>query len=272
MRKVFIKSKREMDTFCSCLAMLDGTKQVYVAEDEQWGYEATIQDGYHRRIATALVETFLHHRETAWIKQIASEVYYYKDEEAIKRIAELTHTILVGDKYEEKKEPSLPRQQITQIFQEIAAKHIRVFFDAVIQFRSSAYKEALTAVVGDAIDEYKLEEEYQLYVESLRQYISKKPIRDEAVHIIQGTDFSFYKEDGSLFSGKEIKTLATQEPLALAGIGKQEINLTPLIAMSPRKIYLYGEHPTDPKTQTVINIFQERATYLPLHQFPFVSF
>ncbi|PAF35082.1 hypothetical protein CHH69_12445 [Terribacillus saccharophilus] len=269
MRKVFIKSKKEMDTFCSCLALLDGTKQVYVDEDDRWGYEATIHDGYHRRIAIALVETFLHHRETEWIEQIVKEVYYYKDEESIKRIAELTHTILVGDMYEEEKEPSLPRQQITQIFQEIAAKHIRIFYDAVIQFRSTAYREALMDVVGHAIDEYKREEEYQLYVESLREYVGKKPIGTDEIHVIQGRDFSFYKEDGTCYSAEEITSLADEEPLFLAGIGKQEKNLTPLIAMSPRQIYLYGDYPSEPKTLTVINVFQERATYLPLHQFPF---
>ncbi|PAD39029.1 hypothetical protein CHH53_08270 [Terribacillus sp. 7520-G] len=272
MRKVFIKSKKEMDTFCSCLAMLDGTKQVYVDEDDRWGYVATVHDGYHRRIAMALVETFLHHRETEWIRQIAKEVYYYKDEEAIKRIAELTHTMIVGDRYEEKKEPSVSRQQITQTFQEIAAKHIRVFFDAVIQFRSNGYREALIEIVGDAIEEYKREEEYQMYVESLREYIGKKPIDSLVVHVIQGRDFSFYKNDGTRFSDDEIAAFAEEEPLFLAGIGKQEKNITPLIAMSPKKIYLYGEHPSEPKTLTIINIFQERAAYLPLHQFPFSLF
>ncbi|MFP7493347.1 sporulation protein YtxC [Terribacillus saccharophilus] len=266
---MFIKSKQEMDTFCSCLTMLDNTEKVYVDEDERWGYAATIHDGYHQRIALALVETFLYHRETDWIKQVAREVYYFKDEEAIKRIAELTHTMIVGDRYEEAKEPSLPRQRITKSFQEIAAKHLRVFYDAVIQFRSSGYKEALIEIVGDAIEEYKLEEEYQLYVENLREYIGKKTVQPQVIHVIQGQDFSFYKDEGTRFSNEEINAYAEEEPLFLAGIGKQEKNITPLIAMSPQKIYLYGDQPSEPKTLTVINIFQERAVYLPLHQFPF---
>jgi len=45
------------------------------------------------------------------------------------------------------------------------------------------------------------------------------------------------------------------------GLHENEFNLSPLIAMSPAKIKVYGDDPDDPKIMTITNIFQERVEF-----------
>ena len=67
----------------------------------------------------------------------------------------------------------------------------------------------------------------------------------------------------------ELRHLMYQEPLYLVGLDANEMNLSPLIAIAPQKIYIYGDHPSEPKTLTVINVFQEKVYFKSLSHFPF---
>jgi hypothetical protein len=44
------------------------------------------------------------------------------------------------------------------------------------------------------------------------------------------------------------------------------------VAMAPEKIKIYGDHPSEPKTLTVINVFQERVDFEPYNNFPFAFY
>lgn len=69
----------------------------------------------------------------------------------------------------------------------------------------------------------------------------------------------------------DLQTLMQKEPLYLFGLDETEMNLSPLIAMAPEKVKIYGDDPAEPKTLTVINVFQEKAEFQPTREFPFYN-
>jgi len=130
-------------------------------------------------------------------------------------------------------------------------------------------KDYLTHVVGLAIDEFKREEEHQNFIHSIREYIHKRKPKIEEVHLLQGDPFLFFKGNGSRFTSIELKSIMHKEPLYMIGLDATEMNLSPLIALLPGQIYIYGEYPSEAKTLTIINIFQERVRFYPYEKFPF---
>jgi len=62
-----------------------------------------------------------------------------------------------------------------------------------------------------------------------------------------------------------------ESPLYLFGLDVTELNIAPTLALLPKKLFIYGEDENDGKTTTLLTIFEERATFLPLKKFPFVQ-
>ncbi|WP_375540675.1 sporulation protein YtxC [Virgibacillus saliphilus] len=81
--------------------------------------------------------------------------------------------------------------------------------------------------------------------------------------------FTFYKHNGKQISTMELRSLMKSEPLYIVGLDEDELNLAPLVAMAPKKIKMYGDDPSEPKTLTVINVFQEKVDFKAYHHFPF---
>src|SRR5699024_893132 len=178
-----------------------------------------------------------------------------------------------------------------------------IHFDSIINFRLNVFKDHLIYLVGLAIDEYKREEEHQTFINMLRDYITNKEPIYHTVYVLQGTPFSFFKQNGKTFSRMELKKLMKSETLYIVGLDdnewnlgpliararnqiyimllyllfivgldENEWNLAPLIAMAPKQIYIYVDHPSEPKTSTVINIFQEKVIFQPYNIFPFFNY
>jgi len=70
----------------------------------------------------------------------------------------------------------------------------------------------------------------------------------------------------------ELRTVMQNAPLYIVGLDEDEWNLAPLIAMAPKRIKIYGDLPSEPKTLTVINVFQERVDFEPIQKFPFPTY
>ncbi|WP_337018057.1 sporulation protein YtxC, partial [Oceanobacillus massiliensis] len=92
------------------------------------------------------------------------------------------------------------------------------------------------------------------------------------IHILQGNTFTFYKQNGKRLSNIELRVMMKKEPLYIVGLHDNEFNLAPLIAMAPEKLKIYGDDPSEPKTLTVINVFQEKVDFEPISNFPFSNY
>jgi len=274
--EVYFECEKEVVTFCENLFRYNKQIEFNWKIHEEWGnqlqfIEQAINHDTVQSMAKAMADVFIEHRLANWLKTIIKEKYYYTDEDEIDRILELTYWI-----YQEadlhtpyfKNIPS-PSKLLQHLFMKNTDQVTTIHFDSIVQFRLQSFKNILIEFVGLAIDEFKQEEDHQAFVDMLRKYIAKKESNHKEIHVLQGKDFTFFNENGKKFSNIELRRMIHEEPLYIVGLDVEELNLAPLIAIAPKKITIYGDNPSEPKTLTVINVFQERVVFEPSHRFPF---
>ena len=274
---VYFSSTKEVISFCEQLFHYNKKIELHWKTHEDWGNHLRIE--YQQTdnelvdsLVKSMIDVFVNHRLTNWIRDIIEQFYYYSNQDEIEKIMDITHWLIAGEDEESvqvRKQKDDPLQLLYSLFVSNVKNTTTVHFESIVKFRLKVFKEYLVNMVGLAIDEYKREEDHQEFVNMLREYIAKKEPVYNVVHILQGKTFSFFKSDGKKFSRIELKMLMQKEPLYIVGLDADELNLAPLVAMAPKKIKIYGDYPSEPKTLTVINVFQERVDFEPFHKFPF---
>ncbi|HLR63000.1 MAG TPA: putative sporulation protein YtxC [Lentibacillus sp.] len=276
MLEVYFESDKEAISFCENLFQLNKKIELHWKTTEEWGNQLQLYyqesgDKFMEAVAGSMVRVLVAHRLTNMINRIIKHNYYYSNSDEIERIMDLSHWIVAGDDEDSQfvRNNKDPSKLLYSLFL-VNIKNAEILhFDSLINFQLKVFKDQLIHYVGLAIDEFKREEEHQAFIDTLRNYIVKRKPVFETVHVIQGEPFSYFKPDGKQFSRMEMRVLMQKEPLYIVGLDDEDLNLSPLIAMAPEKIKLFGDDPSDPKTLTVINIFQERVEFEPFSSFPF---
>lgn len=262
-----------MISFCEQLFCFNKQIELYWKTHKDWGNHiqfkhSELTNDMVNAISKSMVNVFITHRLSHSIKRIIKEDFHYTDNDEIERILDLTNWIIEeGDDFQQKHEN--PKCFLQSLFSDIINHNHTIHFDSVVNFRLKEFRNELRYFVGLAIDEFKQEEEHQAFIELLRKYIVKKVAQYDVIHILQGSHFTFFTSNGKRFSKIDLRKTMQKEPLYIVGLDANEFNLSPLIAMAPKKIKIYGDNPSEPKTLTVINVFQERVDFLPYSQFPF---
>lgn len=276
MLKFFFESDKEVIRFCEQIFHYHKEFEINWKTDDTWGNQIQMEERMPQKefldaVSKAMVDVFLAFRLGKMIDGIIGEYYYYTNPIEKERIQELTHWIFSGEdedslKIRKNKDPS-------EIIQSLFVSNIKnttaVHFDSIVKFCLNPFKELLIHYVGLAIDEFKREEEHQDFVNMLRNYITKKEPSVPLVYMLQGDPFIFFNENGRRLSDKDLRKRMESEALYIFGLDENELNLAPLIAMAPEKIRIYGNDPFEPKTLTIINIFQEKAVFEHIQHFPF---
>lgn len=274
--KIFFESDKEVICFCEHLFQHNKQLAVNWQVNEKWGNQLIIQSDQlnemiFQAVAQSLVNVYITYRLRNAVKEIIHNTYYFSEQHEIEKIYELAEWIITGEDADSKwlRDNKHPVQLLRAIF----LMHIRnaqtVHYDSIVQFGMKAFKHDLIHYVGLAIDEFKREEEHQSFLNSLREYIIKKEPNVPVIHVVDGTTFSYYNDSGIRYSKVELRTIMKKAPLYLFGFPEEEWNLAPLIALAPEKIHLYVEDPSTPKTQTILNVFQEKVELKSMNEFPY---
>lgn len=276
---IYFSSDQEVICFCEHLFSYNKNIELHWKTTEDWGNHLQLtNEKFSSRmvssIAKAMVNVFFSYRFTQVTADVIKRKFYYSNQDEIDRIVELTYWILSeedgnGSKKQTSHLKSTYEVKLKRLFTEILKENDAVHYDSVVKFQLNSFKEKLLYVIGLAIDEFKREEDHQAFIDMLRKFTTKKSVVIPEVHILQGKQFSFFKSDGKQFTNMELRVMLHKEPLYIVGLDIDELNLAPLIAMSPEKIIIYGDNPSEPKTLTIINIFQERVVFKPINEFPF---
>jgi|SRR5690625_1418123 len=270
---IYFESDKEVIHFCEHLFRYNKQVELKWKTNEDWGNhlyfdEENVNQESIQAMGKAMVDVFIAFRLSNEIKKLVMEKYYYTNYDEIDEILE--HTFLVlKEGHSQVGYGTRPTQLLLSLFIENITNVSVVHFDSIVKFRLNIFKEQLLDYIGLAIDEVKQEKEHQSFVEMLRTYILKKKSTFNEIHVVQGVNFTFFRSNGKQFSTLELRHLMYQEPLYIVGLDANELNLAPLIAIAPQKIYIYGDNPSEPKTLTVINVFQERVYFESLSHFPF---
>ncbi|WP_226656393.1 putative sporulation protein YtxC [Pseudalkalibacillus hwajinpoensis] len=205
--------------------------------------------------------------EKQWMKKILTTKYFYQDKDEISEITAIAKSIGEGNKEElpgadryTNRMDLLHRSTVSCIEQGGT-----IMFDSYLRFRTGPYRALLTELIGEAIDEYKLEQEYQNFVEALRQLLKARETVQEKVVVVFDRSYSLYDLNGKKLNG-------LYEPLDHIpnGLSLEDIDpeiLLPLLILAPNKIYLYTEDAEEGLAQTIRNVFEERLCFFPLQLF-----
>lgn len=277
MLNVYFESDQEVICFCESLFKKNKQIELNWKTDKDWGNH--IQFNYNNTdnqtldvVAQAMVTVFLTFRLSTLIKQVIQDDYFFSNMYEIERISDITYGSLTGEDLDCPKviiQNDNPERILHSIFITNLKSSTTIHFDSIVKFQLKPFKDKLVYYVGLAIDEFKREEDHQTFVNMLREYIEHKKPKFNEIYLIQGEYFTFYKSNGKSFTTMELRTIMREEPLYMVGLDNDEMNLAPLIAMAPERIHIYGDHPSEPKTLTVLNVFQERVRIYPSHEFPF---
>lgn len=273
MKVIYFRNETEVIYFCEILYRKQDEISIQWKKDKYWGNELRIHndDVTSDTVISCFAKIFKQYRLNKIIKQITREKFLYREKEEIERICLLTNWVLKEKHFRRRLfgNDGYLEDYVCSVLQKSVDSDHPIHFDSLITFCIQPLSERLKEAVGYGIDEMKREEEHQNFVQSIREFIKRRKAKTDELHIVQGEDFSFYKANGEKYSLFELKTIMYNEPLYIVGLDENEINLSPVIALSPKKIYLYGDHPAEAKTLTIINIFQERVAFYPKERFPF---
>ncbi|GAB3065047.1 putative sporulation protein YtxC [Virgibacillus ainsalahensis] len=276
MLSVFFESDKEVVRFCEQLFHYNKQIELHWKTHADWGNHLQFEEvlpgnGLNEVIAQSMVDVFITYRLNDLIKNTIEKVYYFTNADEIERILDLTNWLFAGEDEDSLQvmESKDPRQVLKSLFTINIENTTTIHFDSIVKFRLKAFNDDLKYYVGLAIEEFKREEDHQEFVNALREYISRKEPGMDMIHVLQGENFAFFKQDGKHMSNMELQMIMQKEPLYLVGLDTNEWNLAPLIAMTPEKIKIYGKDPSEPKTLTIINVFQERVDFEGLSNFPF---
>ncbi|MCA1063651.1 putative sporulation protein YtxC [Rossellomorea sp. AcN35-11] len=212
----------------------------------------------------------IHDKCMEWCESVLREQYFYEDIHEINQILEILSEMRMGERPElmdligEWDEAGYVHGSLELLLEGKSP----ISFDSFSKFRLKELQERLMKMMDLAIDEYKMEQEYQMFVHMLREYLESREGKMNTIHLYSsGYDFRFFDEEMKELTRQELtkvidKRLLTNHPLYV-----DSYTIAPLLSLAPRKIFVYGngDHQL---IRTLQNIFEERIDLLPLHYFP----
>jgi putative sporulation protein YtxC len=226
------------------------------------------KESLHTYIVPALSQFILKVKEPQYIRHFLYTMFYYEDETEQLQIIQIVQSLVSDD--EEHLHPSLkdgyPREEIIKrALSMFLSTNVQFSFEAFLTFRLKDYLLRLQDYIEVAIDEYKLEQDYQDFIESLRKYIAAKTSTIKLVHAVQEDDhFAFYDEAFNRFT---IDIEMEEHFISDYGFEVDKELIAPLLLLCPNSINLYSVDLDHGIIQTVVSIFQERVSVYPYDQF-----
>ncbi|TKC15759.1 putative sporulation protein YtxC [Robertmurraya kyonggiensis] len=196
-----------------------------------------------------------------WFKLILKEQYFYEDEDEQQQILDIIQSILDGNRADLESlihDLNMNKQietAISQMFEEQ-----RTFsFDSFVRFRMRPFMEKLEKFVEISIDEYKMEQEYQMYIQTLRQFLAKRAPKINHLHLLMEDGVTFYDEQYYEIRRAELVRMIDRRLISNHPVYIDSVTIAPLLSIAPSTIYLYTDDYEQPLVRTIQNIFEERV-------------
>ena len=209
--------------------------------------------------------------EARWLLSIISRTFFYENEEEQQQILQLAYSFIDGERHDYRpgKKTNMPREQlIAQSLHECL--HEGLFsFESLMTFRLKPYYDRLMHYVELAIEEYKLEQEYQSFVHMLREIVASRPPQMNALHVLyEHGSFQFFDERFVYLSPQQLKQWIDRRLMVSQPMYIDTSVLAPLVSIAPEKIWIYTDVTDVGMIQTIQNVFQERIELRPPLDFP----
>ncbi|MGF6948163.1 putative sporulation protein YtxC [Neobacillus sp. B4I6] len=213
-------------------------------------------------VKNAFYEFITNIKRDDWFREILKNRYFYEDLEVQQQIMEIIYSILEGQREDlivflkdSNEEPNI-KAAIEYIFQD----DISFSFDSFHKFRLRPYLQLLEGYVEIAIDEYKMEQEYQMFVQMLRDFLLNREPKMDVLHLLFDEEITFYNDQFEEMKRAELIRLIDRKLLVNHPVYVDSASIAPLLSLAPTTIFLYTKDPEEPLVRTIKNIFEERVT------------
>lgn len=216
-----------------------------------------------------LLKLITEKKRIEWCRKILEEQFFYTDQDEQAEIIQLTCSILDGQREEipVKIDRSLISQRLDYALTDILEREESFSFEAFHTFQLRFYKESLFYFVETALDEYKLEQEYQSFIYYLRRFLKGRKPRLKKVYLVNSDGFTFYDQNMREIKRADLDKHVDRRLLSRHTVYVDSVIIAPLISIAPEQIYLYTDDPESGIIQTLKNIFEEKLKICSLESF-----
>lgn len=224
-------------------------------------------------LSSVLTEFVIATEEERILLNIIQSMFYFEDRDEQEQILTIVKSIIQGEK------PDLPglkqvlsrRQIIYHAFSGFLTDVTYFQYESFLRFRLKPYYQCLQRYVEMAIDEYKLEQEYQGIVENLRRLLKQRKPQLDMVHLVFNYEFALYDRQYRRIEEQEVRRSLDPVLRQRWGLDIEPSVLITLIGLAPETIFLYTDNVDAAMIQTIQNVFQERVVICPARACDFHS-
>jgi putative sporulation protein YtxC len=211
-------------------------------------------------VKESLCHFIMNKKLNEWIKDILTNQYYYDDEEEQLNIIEIVHSVLEGkmDELTVFLPPMKMKEHVETLVTELLQHNKSITFDSFVTFRLRSFMDQLEQYVQLALDEYKMEQEYQIFIHTLREFLSKREPKLQKIHIILQETTIFFDDEFNEIKRSHLMSMVDRKLLINHPVYVDSVTIAPLLSIAPQQIYLYTDDKDQPLVRTIRNIFEER--------------
>jgi putative sporulation protein YtxC len=204
-----------------------------------------------------------------WLRSILAESYYYSDSEEQDQILDIIYSVIEGNRKElEPFMEGIEEQGAIKIsIEEILNEKVSFSFDSFVMFRLKGFTEQLSKWVEIAIDEYKMEQEYQVFLQTLRDFLVDRKSQMSYLYLVIDENMVFYNQHFTEMKRSELFKTIDRKLLVNHPVYVDSGTIAPLLSIAPETIFLYTDDPQQPLVRTIINLFEERVVVNPVSAF-----
>lgn len=231
--------------------------------------EEFFKDGLLTELKNSFYDFLILTKRDDWFRSILADGYFFTDEEEQEQIIDIIYSVLEGER--EELTPFLEgfdeEGNIKQAINEIFNEKISFSFDSFVKFRLKVYLERLSQWLEVAIDEYKMEQEYQVFIHTLRNFLADRNSQMNHLYLIIGENMSFYNQHFTELKRSDLFKAIDRRLLVNHPVYVDSATIAPLLSIAPNRIYLYTDDQQQPLVRTILNIFEERVEVSPISAF-----
>ncbi|CEG28163.1 sporulation protein YtxC [Bacillus sp. B-jedd] len=222
------------------------------------------------KVKQAFWEFISHVKWDEWFRDVLCHTYFFQDTEEQQQITDMMHSIMEGSRrgLSPLPGPGELEERIKDSLGQMLRPGKTFSFDSFCKFRLRSLFERLEALAAMSIDEYKLEQEYQMFIESLRGFLRGREAKMERLHVLAGEAITFFDDNMEEVKRVELAKMIDRKLLINHPVYVDSYSIAPLLSISPAVIYLYTDNPEDPLIRTIKNIFEERVEFCQIKDFP----
>ncbi|WP_226667090.1 putative sporulation protein YtxC [Metabacillus litoralis] len=222
-------------------------------------------------VIPGMIEFILEYKEHQLMVSMLKEDYYFVEEIEQQQILQIASSIIEGERTDIPNIQGLRHRDevLKETLWQFLRPNLNFSFSSFQKFRLHQYNARLREYVEVAIEEYKLEQEYQTFIQSLRDYHNEQKSKLEVVSIVHKEGYVVYDADEKRISEDQLKNYVDKSFIHQHTMYVDSNLLAPLVSISPKTILVYTNNSLDGMIQTIQNIFQEKVSIHSLAEFTY---